>query len=63
MTRTPHRTLPGGVYNLYGDIVAELTAPCGGSVFGLRSRLSVIEGQWCCFFGIIEQVLVNLILA
>ena len=62
MTRIPHGTLPGGRYNVYGDIVAELTAPCGGSVFGLRSRLSVIEGEWCCFFGIIEQILDNLIL-
>jgi hypothetical protein len=38
-----------------------LTAPRDGVVFGLRSRPSVIEGQWCCFFGVIEQTVDNLI--
>jgi predicted deacylase len=51
----------GVIYNLYGDVLAELTAPRDGVVFGLRSRPSVIEGQWCCFFGVIEQTVDNLI--
>ena len=51
----------GVIYNLYGDVVAELTAPRAGVVFGLRSRPSVIEGQWCCFFGVIEQTVDDLI--
>ena len=51
----------GVIYNLYGDVLAELTAPRDGVVFGLRSRPSVIEGQWCCFFGVIEQIVDNLI--
>ncbi len=48
-------TLLGQIYNLYGDIVAELKAPCQGVVFGLRSRPAVMEGEWCCFFGIVEE--------
>ena len=30
--------------------------PEEGVVFGLRSRPAVIEGEWCCFFGIIDEV-------
>jgi len=31
-------------------------APEDGVVFGLRSRPSVLAGEWCCFFGIIDEV-------
>jgi predicted deacylase len=51
----------GSIYNLYGDVVAELKAPRDGVVFGLRSRPSVLEGQWCCFFGVVEQTATDLI--
>ena len=54
-------TLLGVIYNLYGDVIAELVAPREGVVFGLRSRPSVLEGQWCCFFGVIEQTVNDLI--
>lgn len=54
-------TLLGSIYNLYGDVVAELRAPRDGVVFGLRSRPSVLEGQWCCFFGVVEQTVTDLI--
>lgn len=54
-TELPEGTLLGQIYNLYGDVVAEVRAPRDGVVFGLRSRPSVLEGQWCCFFGVIEQ--------
>jgi len=60
-TLIPQGTPLGIIYNLYGDSIAELTAPRDGVVFGLRSRPSVIEGQWCCFFGVIEQTVDNLI--
>jgi len=30
-------------------------------IFGLRARPSVLEGQWCCFFGVIEHVVHDLI--
>ena len=48
-TLIPQGAPLGVIYNLYGDVLAELTAPRDGVVFGLRSRPSVIEGQWCCF--------------
>jgi predicted deacylase len=54
-------TLLGSIYNLYGDVVAELTAPKDGVVFGLRSRPSVLEGQWCCFFGVVEKTVDDLL--
>jgi uncharacterized protein len=54
-------TMIGQIYNLYGDVIAELCAPRAGVVFGLRSRPSVLEGQWCCFFGVVEQTVDNLI--
>lgn len=48
-------TLIGQVYNLYGDVVGEVRAPKDGVIFGLRARPSVLEGQWCCFFGVVEE--------
>jgi predicted deacylase len=49
-------TLLGRVYDLYGDVAGEVTAPTDGVIFGLRSRPAVLEGEWCCFFGIIDEV-------
>ena len=46
----------GRVYDLYGDVRATVTAPQDGIVFGLRSRPAVLEGEWCCFYGIIDAV-------
>ena len=60
-TPMPQGTLLGSIYNLYGDVVAELKAPKDGLVFGLRSRPSVLEGQWCCFFGVVEKTVDNLL--
>jgi hypothetical protein len=57
----PEGTRLGTIYNLYGDIAAELRAPRDGVVFGLRSRPSVLEGHWCCFFGVIETTVDDLI--
>ncbi|TVR22703.1 MAG: succinylglutamate desuccinylase [Anaerolineaceae bacterium] len=54
-------TLIGQIYNLYGDVIAEVRAPQKGVIFGLRARPSVLEGQWCCFFGVIEETVDNLI--
>ena len=39
----------------------EVRAPENGVVFGLRSRPAVLEGEWCCFFGIIDEVRNDLI--
>jgi predicted deacylase len=54
-------TIIGEIYDLYGDVVGQVKAPRDGVIFGLRSRPSVLEGQWCCFFGVIEQTVDNLI--
>lgn len=54
-------TLLGEIYNLYGDVIADLRAPQDGVVFGFRSRPSVLEGEWCCFFGVVEQTVDNLL--
>ncbi len=54
-------TLLGQIYNLYGDVIAEVRAPQEGVIFGLRSRPAVIEGEWCCFFGVVEQTVNDLI--
>ena len=51
----------GRVYDLYGDVRAEVVAPEDGVVFGLRSRPAVLEGEWCCFYGIIDEVRDDLI--
>ena len=51
----------GRVYDLYGDVRAEVVAPEDGVVFGLRSRPAVLEGEWCCFYGIIDEVRSDLI--
>lgn len=51
----------GNIYNLYGDVIAEVRAPQDGVVFGLRSRPSVLAGQWCCFFGVIDAVVDDLL--
>jgi predicted deacylase len=60
-TALPAGTVLGRIYNLYGDVAAEVTAPQEGVVFGLRSRASVLEGQWCCFFGVVEKTVNDLI--
>ena len=54
-------TLIGQIYDLYGDVVGEVRAPRTGVIFGLRSRPSVLEGQWCCFFGVVEETVNDLL--
>jgi predicted deacylase len=60
-TTIPAGTSIGAIYDLYGDVVGEIRAPQDGVIFGLRARPSVLEGQWCCFFGVIDQTVDNLI--
>ncbi|MBW4438547.1 MAG: succinylglutamate desuccinylase/aspartoacylase family protein [Pleurocapsa minor GSE-CHR-MK-17-07R] len=60
-TNLPKDTVLGKIYDLYGDVVAEVRAPRDGVIFGLRSRPSVLEGQWVCFFGVVEETVDNLI--
>jgi len=60
-TEMPRGTPLGRIYDLYGAITGEVDAPEDGVVFGLRSRPSVLEGEWCCFYGIIDEVRTDLI--
>ncbi len=60
-TELEEGTILGKIYNLFGDVIAEVKAPQKGVVFGLRSRPSVLEGEWCCFFGVVEQTVTDLI--
>jgi uncharacterized protein len=54
-------TILGQIYGLYGDVIGDVRAPQEGVVFGLRARPSVLEGQWCCFFGVVEETVDDLI--
>lgn len=60
-TELAEGTLLGRIYDLYGDVIGEVRAPQAGVVFGLRARPSVLEGQWCCFFGVVEDTVDDLI--
>lgn len=60
-TEVPAGTLIGQIHDLYGDVIGEVRAPHDGLIFGMRARPSVIEGHWCCFFGVVEETVTNLI--
>ncbi len=53
--------LIGQIFDLYGDVIGEVRAPQAGVVFGMRARPSVIEGHWCCFFGVVEETVSDLL--
>ncbi|MCB0115680.1 MAG: succinylglutamate desuccinylase/aspartoacylase family protein [Caldilineaceae bacterium] len=42
------------IVDLYGDELAQVTAPVDGMIFGLRSLNTVQMGDWCCFYAEIE---------
>ena len=54
-TEIPEGFLIGQIYDLYGDVIAEVKAPQAGVVFGCRFRPSVLAGEWCCFFGVVTE--------
>jgi len=43
------------IYSLAGDTVADICAPFDGIPFGMRTNPSVQLGDWCVFFGVIEE--------
>lgn len=51
----------GTIYNLYGETIAEVCAPCDGMIVGVRSYPSVIEGGWISFYGIVDEIRDDLI--
>jgi predicted deacylase len=42
------------IVDVYGDVLAHLSAPADGMIFGLRALPNVQTGDWCCFFAEIE---------
>jgi predicted deacylase len=42
------------IATIFGDTVAELTAPADGMIFGLRALPNVTTGEWCCFYCKVE---------
>ena len=56
--RTPLKkgTVIARIFDLYGDEIDTIKAPVDGQIFGLRSRAMVIEGEWCCFYAIPDEV-------
>ncbi len=42
------------IVDAYGDLLAELTAPVDGMIFGLRALPNVQTGDWCCFYAEIQ---------
>ncbi len=42
------------ITNIFGDTLADLTAPADGMIFGLRALPNVTTGEWCCFFCKVE---------
>lgn len=42
------------IVDVYGDVLALLSAPADGMIFGLRALPNVQTGDWCCFFAEIE---------
>ena len=45
------------IYDLSGQVVADVRAPFDGIPFGMRTNPSVQLGDWCVFYGIVEEEL------
>ncbi len=53
--RIPAGTVMAHIYNLHGEVTAEIKAPYDGIPFGMRTNPSVQLGDWCVFYGVIEE--------
>jgi len=51
----------GWIYDLYGNVVSEIRTPCEGMIAGIRSRPQVIEGEWICFYAVVDELRDDLI--
>jgi uncharacterized protein len=51
----------GVIYNLHGEIAARINAPCDGMIAGIRSRPQVMEGEWICFYAVVDEIRDDLI--
>ena len=54
-------TLIGEIYNLYGDVIGRSARASKWRRIWHARPASVIEGHWCCFFGVVEDTVTNLI--
>ena len=51
-------TVLARIVDWYGEALQEVTAPCDGETFGMRTNHAVtLPGDWCVFFGEILQVI------
>jgi uncharacterized protein len=48
-------TVMARIHNLYGDVIAEIKAPVDGIPFGMRTNPAVQLGDWCVFYGVIDE--------
>jgi uncharacterized protein len=55
--RVPEGTLLARIYSLEGNVAAEVRAPYDGIPFGMRTNPSVQLGDWCVFYGVVEETL------
>ena len=53
--RVTKDTLLARILSVYGDVAAEIRAPYDGIPFGLRTNPTVQLGDWCVFYGVIEE--------
>jgi predicted deacylase len=50
-------TLIAKILTMYGKVAAEIRAPYDGIPFGMRTNPTVQLGDWCVFYGVIEEEL------
>jgi uncharacterized protein len=43
------------IYGLWGEVLADVRAPFDGIPFGMRTNPSVQLGDWCAFYGVVEE--------
>jgi predicted deacylase len=48
-------TLLARIHTLHGDVAVEIRAPYDGIPFGIRTNAAVGLGDWCIFYGVIEE--------
>lgn len=46
----------GTLYSLHGEVIAQILSPCAGMIAGIRSRPQVTEGEWICFYAVVDEV-------
>ncbi len=46
----------GTLYSLHGEVLASIKTPCDGMVAGIRSRPQVMEGEWICFYAVVDEI-------